>query len=375
MPKLTHRFRVLEGAVLAGTCALAFSLPRLADACGATPPGLTASLPIDGASHPGNAALLFWGSELSLEAVTVTVDGEPATLVPAPFADGLAALAVAVEPAPQAGQTVVLAGKFCQEPTDCDAALTYTVSAPDLAAPAPIVDASFFAVYDHVPFQLQGGCEQTTVERTLYVHLQQPAPAAGEAPVFFRVEWEGEEDPGAGLIRRTEQAIEETTIIPIGLDANTLGMADVLSEVCLEVVARDAAGNASEPFELCPPCFLHEDEAPIDASASLPPEPAWAEAEAVPGSACARATETTGEETTDGESGESGEAPTTGNEPTTGDEPPGSETDGPDEGTDSATAGDDEPGKGCACRSDREGGSLGHLLLLVLGLGAARRRR
>ncbi|MCY1057638.1 MYXO-CTERM sorting domain-containing protein [Nannocystis sp. SCPEA4] len=371
MPRTNRIFRVLEGAALVGTCALVVSVPRLAEACGASAPELIEQLPIGGGSYPGNAALLFWGVELSTEQLTVTIDGEPATLVAAEFAAGLADLAVRVEPAPQEGQAVAISGKICNWEADCELSLTYTASAADVAAPAPIAEASFFAVYDHADLDLSSDCGEWHVERSMYVHLQQAAPASGEAATLFLVNWDASE--GAGGIHRTELASGESTIISVDLDGSALGGADVMSEVCLEVTAIDAAGNKAEPFELCPPCFFRADEQPLE---TLPPEPVWTEADAVPGSACAPATETTGEDTSGGEEtagDESGEAPTSGGEPTTGGEPNGSET---GEDTDSATGGEDDPGKGCACSSDGDGrGSLGHLLLLALGIGAARRRR
>ncbi|PCC75381.1 MYXO-CTERM domain-containing protein [Nannocystis exedens] len=369
--------RIAEGAVLASTCALVFCLPRLADACGASPAELHESVPADGETYPANAALLFWGDAISVDKVTVTVDGEPAALVPAAFAEGLAPLAVKVEPEPQPGQTVVVAGEFCAENDGCPASITFTAGEPDVAAPATLAEASFFAVLEHAPFQFTSGCDQWEIAQTMYVHLEQPAPAAGEALVLFEVTWDGGEELGGSGIRRVARGLEPTTIVPVALNSGTLGAADVRTDVCLEVVARDAAGNAAAPFELCPPCFMRVDEAPLADGSTLPPEPLWTEADAVPGSACAPATETTGdastggEEPTGGEDSESGEAPTTGATGETGDS---SETGAQEETSDSATGGENDPDKGCACNSDGQGG-LGSLLLLGLGLIGVRRRR
>ena len=57
--------------------------------------------------------------------------------------------------------------------------------------------------------------------------------------------------------------------------------------------------NAAEPFEICPACFYRKDEGENDGGPV--PEPAWTDADAVPGSACAVAVETTGEATDSGE--------------------------------------------------------------------------
>ncbi|WAS99183.1 MYXO-CTERM sorting domain-containing protein [Nannocystis punicea] len=367
-----------EGAVLAGTCALVLSLPRLADACGATPSELRETVPADGDTYPANAALMFWGDGLSVDKVTVTIDGEPAALVPAPLVEGLGALAVKVEPEPLPGQVVVVAGEFCDENDNCPASITFTAGEPDVTVPAPVVEASFFAVFEHAPLILPGGCDGGfQVDQTIYVHLEQPAPTAGEAASFFEVTWDPGEEFEPSALRRTARALEPTTILPIALPADRFGGADVSTDVCFEVVARDAAGNASAPFELCPPCFMRADAAPLPDSSEAPPEPLWTEADAVPGSACAPATETTGEDT----AGESGEEPTSGGESESGEAPtsgttaePDSETGAQEETSDSATAGEDAPDKGCACNSDGEGG-LGSLLLLALGLVGVRRRR
>ncbi|MDC0720265.1 MYXO-CTERM sorting domain-containing protein [Nannocystis bainbridge] len=356
--------RLAGGAVLASTCALLFALPRLADACGATLPELHESVPADGDTYPANAALLFWGDGITLDKVTVTVDGEPAALVDAPLAAGLAPLAAKVEPEPQPGQTVVVAGEFCGEGENCPASISFIAGARDVTAPSPDVEKSFFAVFEHAQYTMTSGCDQFEIEQTLYVHLEQPAPTAGEALPLFVMEWDpGGEFEGHGL-HRTARGPSSTTVVPITLAVDRLGGADVRTDVCLEVVAIDAAGNAAAPFELCPPCFVRTDEAPQPDGSGPPDEPVWSDADAVPGSACAAAVETTGEES------ETGEAPTTGEAPMTGEA--GSETGGSD-ATDSATGGEDGPEKGCACASDGTGGA-GWLALFGL-LGLRRRRR
>ncbi|MCY1068079.1 MYXO-CTERM sorting domain-containing protein [Nannocystis sp. RBIL2] len=358
--------RIAEGAVLAGTCALAFFVPRIADACGASLPELRESVPADGDTYPANAALLFWGEAISVDKVTVTVDGEPAALVA--FDGGLAPLMVQVEPEPLPGQKVVVAGEFCAEGDNCAASITFTAGEPDFVAPAPIVEASFFAVFEHAPFSYSNGCTQFEAAQAMYVHLEQAAPAAGEALVLFQVTWKPGEEVDANSIRLTARGVTPTTIESVALPAEHFGSADVRTDVCLEVVARDAAGNEAPPFELCPPCFMRSDDTPLPSASTAPPEPVWTEADAVPGSACALATETSGEESTSGEEPTGGEAPTSGATGETGETGPQEET------SDSATGGEDGPEKGCACDSDGAGGP-GSLLLLALGLVGVRRRR
>jgi hypothetical protein len=156
MPDDDRFSRVLGGAVLAGTCALVLAVPRSAEACGVNLPELYEAVPADGQSYPRNAALLFSGTEIKLDAVTVTVDGAPASLVPASLPARMATIAARVEPEPQEGQAVTVSGSFCEgcEPIT----LTYIASARDDAPPEVIAAESFFTVYDHAagPRELSG---------------------------------------------------------------------------------------------------------------------------------------------------------------------------------------------------------------------------
>ena len=158
---------------IAGALVAAAYAPDTAAACGAPQPGLYSTVPAEGASHPANAALLFSGYELSLDGVTVTVDGAPAQLVAAPFGSSWAEVVVLVEPAPQVGQEVVVSGTIC--PLEfCDPLLlTYTAGEPDLTAPVPVPEAAFFAVYDHADFMSSGGDCESDTDLTLYVHVTQ----------------------------------------------------------------------------------------------------------------------------------------------------------------------------------------------------------
>lgn len=54
-----------------------------ASACPPALPGLTGSVPKSGETYPANAAVFLFGAQVSLDDVAVTVDGEPASLVPA----------------------------------------------------------------------------------------------------------------------------------------------------------------------------------------------------------------------------------------------------------------------------------------------------
>ncbi|MDC0720379.1 MYXO-CTERM sorting domain-containing protein [Nannocystis bainbridge] len=347
--------RFVQGTALIGACALSGLVARPAEACGPPPPGLESSLPVDGTTHPGNAALLFNGYYIKLDDVTVTVDGEPATLVPADFGVSLAAASAFVEPAPTEGQVVVVSGTFC-DPGECEpTTITYTASADDVGAPAPIVDASFFAVYDHRDFVSSGGDCQSDTDLTFYFHLGQTDPAPGD-PTFFTIAWDPDGEGPLG-VRRTVRADGDALVARVGLHETQLGSWDP-QKLCFEVSAIDAAGNAAEPFELCSACYARTDD--IAHEIDSPAEPDWTEADAVPGSACASEVQpTTGEETDTG--------PTTGD--TSGDAT-GDATG--DTSSDSDSAGGDDDGKGCACSSDGgDPSDAARFLLFVLGLGLA----
>lgn len=372
---LSSRFsRPMLAALLAGAFALTAYAPRTAAACGAPEPGLTSTIPTEGATYPGNAALLFDGFDITLDAVTVTVDGAPAQFTAAPFASNWANIAVLVEPAPMAGQTVVVAGKFCEVGACDPVMLTYTAGAPDLTAPVPVVEAGFFAVYDHADFVSSGGDCQSDVDVTLYVHTMQSEAGPGDAPGVVRATWDG--GGGGGGFGDFTFASGPSAVLSVPMTLPSFGGKDPASEVCVTVTATDTAGNAAAPYELCPACFFRKDDNEVDGS--FIPEPLWTEADAVPGSACAGAGETSGDTGDTGDTGpdptggDTGDVQTTGDSPTTGD----AQTTG-DVQTTGGETGDQNDGddKGCAC--DNAGGSrdLGALVVIALGLGLGRRRR
>lgn len=360
---MSHTFSCLArpvlGMLIAGALVTTAYMPATATACGAPAPGLTSTVPAEGATHPANAALLFSGFDLSLDQVTVTVDGAPAQLVAAPFGSSWANFVMLVEPAPEVGQQVVVSGPVCP-PDFCDPLLlTYTAGEPDLTAPVPVPEAAFFAVYDHADFMTSGGDCQSDTDLTLYVHVTQDGAAPGAAPGVVSASWSG--GGGGGGFGDFTFASGTTASLSIPLTLAQLGGKDPASEVCVTVTARDLAGNEATPFEVCPACFFREDDTPIESS--YVPEPVWTEADAVPGSACAGADPTTGDSGPDETSGGIGE-PSTG-EPSTGEVQSSGETSEQDDGE----------GKGCACATDGGVRDLGALVIMGLGLGLGRRRR
>lgn len=358
--------RPVPRALLLGACALTALAPRAADACGVPAPELTSSVPADGATYPANAALLFSGFDITLDGVTVTVDGQPATFAPAEFAASFANIAVLVEPQPMPGQTVAVSGLFCPDEFCDPVSITYTAGEPDLTAPAPSADMAFFGVYDHADFMSGGGDCQSDRDLTFYVHVPQAAPAAGDALPLLHAAWDPDGDgPIPGVWGRGRAPDADARLVLTSLDEDLVGK-DPATDLCFTIRMIDSAGNEAPSFDVCPACYFRKDDAPQD---QVPPEPQWSDADAVPGSACAVASESTGAATdtgTDPTTGGTGDNQTTGDAQSTGD----AQTDG-----DSATdTGSQDEGKGCACSTDGDPKDLG-ALLLGLALGLSRRRR
>jgi MYXO-CTERM domain-containing protein len=372
--------RPVLSALLAGTCSLVAYAPRLAAACAPPLPGLTGSIPADGATYPANAALLFSGFYIKADALKVTVDGVGAELVPADLPSGFATLAVVVQPQPQPGQTVAISGSFCPEDGCEETTLTFTAGELDLVAPAPNPAAAFFGVYDHTDFVSSGGDCQSDSDITFYLHLEQSPVGEGGAPELVSAEWNGEGSFGGS--RRTADGSE---VLAMSVVASQLAGADPNKDVCFTVTLRDAAGNAAEPYEVCPACFFRKDDLPL--MQSTPEEPAWTDADAVPGSACAGGGETTGDTTGDTSGDTSGDStgdPETGGtteDPTdSGPDPTGSSSGDPQTTGDPETSGPDtgdqqDDDKGCACDSDTDAPAAPTLAALALLMLIRPRRR
>lgn len=338
--------RSLPALALLGALGAPALVPSPASACAPLPPGLESSKPGgSGSSLPANAAILLFGFPLSLDAITVTVDDAPATLQEVELADGFADLAVRIDPQPMPGQWVVLDGNFCPD-SECEpSTLSFSVTEPDTAAPAPTVADAFFAVYDHVDFVSSGGDCQSDSDLTFYVHVPGVAPGTSDAATIVSASWDPDGEGPAGF-RRTRLASDDPTLLTISVTAAELGGADP-AELCLTITTTDAAGNSAAPFELCNACYLREDSEVHDVG--TPPEPTWTDAEAVPGSACAAGVETGGVETG------------------------GVDTEPTDSGA-SDTSGEDDGDKGCACDTRPRGHDLGPWLGVALALGLVRRR-
>src|ERR1044072_9374600 len=147
----------LFGLVTAIACVA--GLEASADACSPPLPGLTGSIPANGETYPANAALYFLGYDIALGGVTVTVDGQPATLVPAPDAavNGVEGVTARITSAPAKGQMVKIEGDFCAASGGCGAStITFTAGDSDVTPPSPPASIGF-DLYDYPDFKSGGG--------------------------------------------------------------------------------------------------------------------------------------------------------------------------------------------------------------------------
>lgn len=363
---LSPRAPVCLSTALGSLLAVAALMPGRADACGAPYPELSSSIPASGDTHPANAALVFQGFSLALTGVSVTVDGVPAQLVETSL-PAFSGLVANIEPRPEPGQAVVISGNFCEGDT-CEHEISFTAGPND--DEAPVAKELLFAAYDHADFVSGGGDCMSDSDLTLYVHADVSPQADGQAAVRYRVTSApgmGDFESG-GLLDPDGPSVRSISLVESQLG----GVAP--TDLCVSVELVDLAGNAGEPIEVCKPCFFRTDDSTLEVK--TPDEPAWTEADVVPGSACAGPDDSSGSDS----SGDGSDSNTTG-DPDTGDvEPPttGEPTGAGDEssaGESGDTADEQDGDKGCGCRGDNSGGQSAGLMLGVLALLARRRRQ
>ncbi|MFT3775041.1 MAG: hypothetical protein QM820_57570 [Minicystis sp.] len=266
------------------TVIAATALPApTAHACSPPFPGLTGSIPRDGDTYPGNAALFFEGFDLSLDNVTATIDDQPATLVQAADIVVPGNLIAKLAPVPTAGQRVKITGKLCSEPTCEEVSISYTAGEADTVAP-PATTVESFNVYDHADYKAQGGECASDVDVSYWVHLTSPALAAGESPRLYTIEGYRDSKLGEAVVSASGFVREQSHVSAFALLASQLGGAEPAEALCFRVVTQDAAGNHAEASEVvCKPCHYKADETPHD---TPPSEPQWTAADVYPGGPC-----------------------------------------------------------------------------------------
>ncbi|UQA60667.1 hypothetical protein [Polyangium aurulentum] len=265
-----------------------FSASRAAHACSPPLPGLMWHLPADGATYPANGVLFFRGVDISLDQVTVTVDGQPASFVDASgeFPDAFIAQGkVRVSPKPNAGQKVVVSGDFCLPGAGCmPKTISYTVGSDDTTAPDAPANLQYEA-YDHPDFKSSGGDCQTDSDIAWWLRVEGQPAASAEAPVLYHVE--GFADPGLSkpLFSSLTVASDPVQRLPYEAVASHLAGASP-AEVCFRVTTLDTAGNKkAASVVICKACHLRVDPQG-ESPASPPAEPAWTEADLYSGGMC-----------------------------------------------------------------------------------------
>lgn len=263
------------------------SAARDALACSPPPPGLSWHLPDDGATYPANGILLFQGVNITLDQVTVTVDGQPASLVDASaeIPAGIAQEKVRVSPKPNPGQTVILSGDFCPAGTGCAPVEFSYIAGPDDTSPPDAPANLQYEAYDHPDFKSSGGDCQSDSDIAWWLRVEGQPAASGEAPVLYHVE--GFADPGLSKPLFSSLHIASDPIQRLGYESLAAQLAGTSpADICFRVTPLDTAGNKkANSVVLCKACHLRVD--PQGASPISPPaEPTWTDADLYAGGMC-----------------------------------------------------------------------------------------
>ncbi|WP_437949684.1 hypothetical protein WME98_01775 [Sorangium sp. So ce296] len=318
-----------------------------AGACGMPYPGVTEVFPASGATTPGNAALFFAGHALSLDAVSVTVDAEPARLVAAPDVPAAGYDLVArIEPPPGEGQAIVIEGSFCPD-EGCEATrIELTAGAADTEAP-PTPSGLSFDLYDYADATPSSGSCESHSHLAWWVTAEGEAAGTGESPVIYTVEAFRDVSFTEPVFSTSRLTTDASVTMAIHQTVDVLAGVDAPTALCFRATAMDAAGNvAGEAVHACRPCFYRKDPETAQPSSSRPSEPEWTEQDVYPGGTC-----------------DSGMEPGSGG---------GGAGDGDDD--------EDAAVRGCSCRAAGERGpggaaALGGAALALLACAARARRR
>ena len=353
---------------------------RPAEACEPPTPEIQWHSPEDGESLPANAALLIHGVALTIDALVVEVDGQPAALVDAHALSGdygtyqqpAFTQAFFVDPEPAAGATVTVRGEGCFG--GCELDFSFVTTEPDLAPPPAPVSVEFDVldlVDADVMYELCGGFYGPSL---LYFVDVEPADLSDES--YFVYTLEGVRADGS--VAMTTHFQTTSPVVSRGLaEDETFTSPD---DVCLRVGMLDRSGNASdEAVEACLPCFYRDVSGPVEL-AEVPVEPAWRDEDVFDGGVCAVAGGSTGGDdgaddgTADGTDGggssedgvlDDGGVPADG----------GDDTGGPGSGSGSGGEAVGLEGRGCGCSQGAGGSPLGSVAFLVLIAGMLRMRR
>lgn len=260
----------------------------IADACSPPLPGLTGTLPESGGSLPGNAAIFFDGFSISLEAVSVTVDGEPASLVAVTDLPPLGySLVARIEPPPSEGQAIVIEGDFCGAQGPCgESRIELTAGAADTDAPAGPSGLSF-DLHDHADFKSSGGDCQVDSDLTWWVTVEAERAGSGEAPVITTVEAFRDDTFADPVFSQSRFMNATPATVALSRTADVLDGVAAPEALCFRATVTDTAGNAAgEAVHACKPCYYRKDPETAQPGLGGPPEPAWTEEDVYPGGTC-----------------------------------------------------------------------------------------
>jgi MYXO-CTERM domain-containing protein len=342
---------------------------------------LEGTVPTSGGTHPANAPVLLRGYNLQLDALEATVNGQPATaktVLTVAGALGYDQQTLAFEPAPKPGQQVTLKGKVCESfgPEDkCTLDLAFSASAEDLTAPPPI-DAVEFDVHDHPAMNSSVGSCTSPTDLAYFVRLK--AATDSETTSYWLVD---------GYDAATGKTLVFSAVRPRQQDKLVLRFTDdslqgnpLPSGICIEVTGVDLAGNKTAPVRACDPCRFRKETGDPSMDGFPPQEPAWTEADVVPGGACDPGGGGQGGsggsgQAGSGDSGQSGAGGSgqagSGGSGQAGSGQGGAQSGGAGPSTEGVSS---EESGGCAVATGR-GGASGAALGLVAALGAAMARR
>lgn len=264
---------------------IALGVQGEAQACSPPLPGLTSSIPADGETYPANGYIFFMGYYIGLAKVSVTVNGQPATLsdISSTFAGAPFELSARVMPEPKPGDAIVISGDFCEQDVCAAKSISFTAGAADTQAP-PSPSKAWFNMYDFPDFKSSGGDCQFNTDLSLWTHIEGMPAGMGEAPLLYHVE--AFSDMGmTKSVLDTVSFVNEAAVAwgyrKLLADFGGVNPADV----CFRITAIDGAGNKSaESAAFCKACYARTDAPGI--SQSVPPEPQWTSADIYAGGPC-----------------------------------------------------------------------------------------
>ncbi|WP_155798176.1 hypothetical protein [Sorangium cellulosum] len=275
-----------SGIIAALLCTAA--MESSAEACSPPLPGLTGTLPESGGSLPANAAIFFDGYSISLDAVSVTVGGEPASLVAVTDLPSLGySLVARIDPPPGEGQAIVIEGDFCRAAEPCGPTrIELTAGAADADAPAGPSGVSF-DVHDHADFKSSGGDCQVDSDLSWWVTVEGEIAGSGEAPVITTIEAFLDDTFTDPVMSQSRLMNAAALTVALSRTTDVLDGAAAPEAFCFRATAIDAAGNAAgEAVHACKPCYYRKDPETAQPGLGAPPEPAWTEGDIYPGGTC-----------------------------------------------------------------------------------------